>query len=229
MAFDRGAGVVVMFGGDDAQGYATGTYQWDGSLWSLRSTTGPIGRDAGGMAYDSRRGTVVLHGGFDATYSTQTWELTSAGPPIVQQPASVTAASGQPATFTVVAPGASSFQWRRNSAPLSNGGNISGATTATLTINPVGAGDAGSYDVQVANACGTGTSDPATLTVGGSCYPNCDSSTSPPVLNVADFTCFLQKFAAANPYANCDNSTAAPVLNVADFTCFLQKYAAGCP
>jgi serine protease AprX len=30
-------------------------------------------------------------------------------------------------------------------------------------------------------------------------------------------------------YANCDGSTTAPVLNVADFTCFLTKFAAGCP
>jgi hypothetical protein len=60
------------------------------------------------------------------------------------------------------------------------------------------------------------------------CYPNCDHSTTPPTLNVADFTCFLQKFAAQDPYANCDNSTTAPALNVADFTCFLQKFAAGC-
>jgi hypothetical protein len=49
------------------------------------------------------------------------------------------------------------------------------------------------------------------------------------VLNVADFTCFLQRFAAGASYANCDNSTNAPVLNVADFTCFLQRFAAGCP
>jgi len=28
-------------------------------------------------------------------------------------------------------------------------------------------------------------------------------------------------------YANCDNSTTAPVLNVSDFSCFLTKYAAG--
>jgi hypothetical protein len=28
--------------------------------------------------------------------------------------------------------------------------------------------------------------------------------------------------------ANCDASTAAPVLNVNDFTCFLNKFAAGC-
>jgi hypothetical protein len=64
---------------------------------------------------------------------------------------------------------------------------------------------------------------------GGSCYANCDSSTAAPVLNVADFTCFLQRFAAGESYANCDQSTAPPVLNVADFTCFLQRFAAGCP
>jgi DNA-binding beta-propeller fold protein YncE len=61
------------------------------------------------------------------------------------------------------------------------------------------------------------------------CYANCDHSTTAPALNVADFTCFLTKFAAGDPYANCDGSTASPVLNVADFTCFLQKFAAGCP
>jgi hypothetical protein len=66
------------------------------------------------------------------------------------------------------------------------------------------------------------------FTVAAPCYANCDASTQAPVLNVADFTCFLQKYASGDPYANCDGSTQAPVLNVADFTCFLQKYAAGC-
>jgi hypothetical protein len=65
-------------------------------------------------------------------------------------------------------------------------------------------------------------------TSGGVCYANCDGSTTPPILNVADFTCFLNKFAAGDPYANCDGSTTPPVLNVADFTCFLNKFAAGC-
>jgi hypothetical protein len=60
------------------------------------------------------------------------------------------------------------------------------------------------------------------------CNANCDESTVAPALNVADFTCFLQRFAAGDPYANCDRSTTPPVLNVADFTCFLQAYAAGC-
>jgi photosystem II stability/assembly factor-like uncharacterized protein len=61
------------------------------------------------------------------------------------------------------------------------------------------------------------------------CYANCDSSTTQPILNVGDFTCFLQRFAAAEPYANCDGSTQVPVLNIADFTCFLQSFAQGCP
>jgi hypothetical protein len=62
-----------------------------------------------------------------------------------------------------------------------------------------------------------------------SCYANCDESPSPPLLTIADFSCFLQRFAAGDGYANCDRSTTPPVLNVADFSCFLQKFAAGCP
>jgi hypothetical protein len=61
------------------------------------------------------------------------------------------------------------------------------------------------------------------------CYPNCDYSTTAPTLNVADFTCFLMRFAAGHAYANCDGSSTNPGLNVQDFTCFLQRYAAGCP
>jgi hypothetical protein len=61
------------------------------------------------------------------------------------------------------------------------------------------------------------------------CYADCDPNQAPPMLNVQDFTCFLQMYAAGMPYANCDQSTVGPVLNVADFTCFLQQFAAGCP
>jgi uncharacterized membrane protein len=68
----------------------------------------------------------------------------------------------------------------------------------------------------------------ATLPPEQICYANCDVSTTPPFLNIADFTCFLQRFAQGDDYANCDQSTTPPLLNVADFTCFLQKFAAGC-
>jgi hypothetical protein len=70
------------------------------------------------------------------------------------------------------------------------------------------------------------------------CYANCDESTAQPILNVDDFTCFVNAFAAASAlpyeqqvvsYGNCDGSTVAPVLNVDDFTCFINAFAAGCP
>jgi hypothetical protein len=61
------------------------------------------------------------------------------------------------------------------------------------------------------------------------CYANCDGSTTPPILNVADFICFMGEFAAADPAANCDASTQVPTLNIADFVCFVQRFAAGCP
>jgi len=63
---------------------------------------------------------------------------------------------------------------------------------------------------------------------GATCYPNCDGSTIAPILNVSDFACFLNRFAAGDSYANCDRSTTPPVLNVADFSCFLNSFAAGC-
>jgi hypothetical protein len=67
------------------------------------------------------------------------------------------------------------------------------------------------------------------LNLACACAANCDCSTVAPILNVADFSCFLGKFAAQDPGANCDGSTTPPVLNVADFACFLQQFAAGCP
>jgi hypothetical protein len=75
-------------------------------------------------------------------------------------------------------------------------------------------------------------------TAQSACYPNCDGSTTPPILNVEDFTCFINQFAGASllpheeqviHYANCDGSTTAPVLNVEDFICFINAFAAGCP
>ncbi len=150
-------------------------------------------------------------------------------PAISVQPAPLTVTSGQPAVLSVGPTGGAPFfyQWRRNGVALANGGRISGATSRTLTISSTTIPDAGAYDVVVSNHCNTVTSTGATLTVG--CYPNCDQSTSPPILNIFDFLCFINKFVAGDPYANCDQSTIPPVLNISDFTCFLNSFSAGCP
>jgi hypothetical protein len=63
---------------------------------------------------------------------------------------------------------------------------------------------------------------------GPACAANCDASTTPPILNVLDFQCFLNRFASGDASANCDGSTTSPVLNVLDFQCFLNRFAAGC-
>ncbi|MEX2219980.1 MAG: hypothetical protein WD749_14605 [Phycisphaerales bacterium] len=72
-------------------------------------------------------------------------------------------------------------------------------------------------------------STPWFLAGAAGCYPNCDGSIAPPAINVADFSCFLQQYAAGRTYANCDGSAGSPMLNVSDFGCFLQRYATGCP
>jgi hypothetical protein len=64
--------------------------------------------------------------------------------------------------------------------------------------------------------------------VAAPCYPNCDGSTAPPIVNIADFVCFMERFSSGNSYANCDGSTTPPVLTVNDFICFQTRYAAGC-
>jgi hypothetical protein len=82
-------------------------------------------------------------------------------PYIVQQPVSLTNDFGTTATFTVVGM-AASYQWKRN------GGDLAGATNATLTLNSVSLGDAGSYTCVLTGANGSIISSPATLTITGS-------------------------------------------------------------
>ncbi|MFN0131109.1 MAG: hypothetical protein ACKVW3_01020 [Phycisphaerales bacterium] len=59
-------------------------------------------------------------------------------------------------------------------------------------------------------------------------YANCDRSWIPSALNVNDFVCFNELFAAGCTTANCDQSTSPPILNVLDFICFLNAFARGC-
>jgi hypothetical protein len=84
-----------------------------------------------------------------------------AAPAIIAQPQAQTVTVGASVSFTVSATGVPvpTFQWRKA------GVNISGATSATLTIDTTSTDDAGSYDVVATNASGSATSDTVTLTV----------------------------------------------------------------
>lgn len=92
-------------------------------------------------------------------------------PIIITQPSPQAACSGGLASFSVSASGTGlTYQWRKGTVNLINGGNISGANTATLTINPAGAGDAATnYNVVITGACAPNdTSINVPLIIGGS-------------------------------------------------------------
>jgi phage gpG-like protein len=82
-------------------------------------------------------------------------------PSITSQPATQTVFAGTPVSFTVQAssPFPLSYQWRLG------GGNIAGATNATLAIASAQLGNAGDYSVVVSNAFDMVTSSNALLSV----------------------------------------------------------------
>jgi len=88
-------------------------------------------------------------------------------PTVTVQPNSATLYAGRTAQFPVTVAGSTpiTYQWRKDGAPISDGGNVSGTATPTLTITGVLAGNAGGYDLVAANGSGSVTSLVATLTV----------------------------------------------------------------
>ena len=97
-------------------------------------------------------------------------------PRITSQPTGRTNAAGTSATFAVTASGLSLYyQWWKGAQMLTNGGNVSGADSPTLTLASVSQTDAGNYRVEVRNVSGSATSWAAILTI-------IDLSPTPPAL-----------------------------------------------
>jgi hypothetical protein len=141
--------------------------------WSLVSGTGTITTPSSptsgvtGLGVGANVFRWTISNGVCAV-STSDVTITRNTPPSVTNPSSATKFVGESVTFSVTATGTGplTYQWRKGITNLSNGGNISGATSPNLTINPVGLSDAGSYNVVVSGACSPpATSASATLTV----------------------------------------------------------------
>lgn len=81
---------------------------------------------------------------------------------ITNQPQSITVNNASSASFTVGASNATSYQWQFDGANLTNIGNISGATSSTLSLENVNSNQSGSYSVVIN---GTVTSSNAVLTI----------------------------------------------------------------
>ncbi len=74
MTYDSARGVTVLFGGSDGSSSLGDTWEWDGTTWTLVTTTGPSPRANHAMAYDSARGVTILFGGYTTDYNGETWE-----------------------------------------------------------------------------------------------------------------------------------------------------------
>lgn len=152
------------------------------------------------------------------------------------QPSSVAATcAAANASFEVkVRHGAlATYQWRKGGTPLSNGGRVSGATTAILTISNAVSTDAGTYDcvVTAPGTCGSITTSGAVLSFPASCCNSIDFNGDSLFPDDSDLVDFLSVLAGGPCSTNdCDgidfnNDGLFPDDN--DLVAFLRVLAGG--
>ncbi|HMJ92352.1 MAG TPA: polysaccharide lyase family 7 protein, partial [Candidatus Acidoferrum sp.] len=104
-------------------------------------------------------------GGLDRAWVDQV-KVGAVAPTIATQPANSVIDPGKTASFSVAASGtALTYRWLFNGSPLTEGGDISGATTSKLNIANVQSPRVGTYSVIVSNSAGLVTSAGATLSL----------------------------------------------------------------
>jgi hypothetical protein len=153
------------------------SYTWQistngGSSWSdtpygygARTPTfsPPVGLGDNGNKYRCR-----VENGCGTVYTNAATLTVNTEPSITAHPSNQVTCEGETATFSVTVSGTNlSYQWRKGTSDITNGGHYSGATTATLTITNVDASDeASNYNCYISNPCGNTTSNDASLTMG---------------------------------------------------------------
>lgn len=76
-AYDDHIGETVLFGGINATGYQSTSYQYRDLAWSVLTTVGPSAAAYAGMAFSRASAELVLFGGYDgSTYLRTTWVMT---------------------------------------------------------------------------------------------------------------------------------------------------------
>lgn len=144
------------FAGPDA------TYQWFKNSSAIDGATNRTLDLPTLAAGDTGVYRLTVTNGLGAQSSADIVLTVSDAPAIISQPvAATTVDAGGTATLRASAVGSAplSFEWRKNSAP------ISGATQASFTIASAQVVDSGSYTVNVSNAAGSVESTAAILTV----------------------------------------------------------------
>ena len=127
----------------------------------------------------------------EATASLDLVIPTDPRPVITTQPDGFAGPIGSTVTLAVVATGVEPlyYQWEKDGAPLSDGGNISGSKTATMVIQNAQVTDSGTYQVVITNAYGSVTSAPVAVTISsGNVAPTISGLVDQSVLQGQDAT-----------------------------------------
>ena len=144
MVYDPALGQVVLFGGtDNSTGIRLGdTWLWNGTTWTLASSTGPTGRNASAMVYDAATSQVLLFGGIDTSGTSQndlwawngiTWtQLIPSNSPGSPSARDDFGMAYDAARSEVVLFGGNDSSGNRNDTWLWNGSNWSQASPATV-------------------------------------------------------------------------------------------------
>lgn len=137
---------------------ATG-YQWKKDGSDIPSATNATYSKSGALPADAGSYTCVVTGAGGSVTSNPATITVNALPVITQQPTNQEITEGDTLTLSVVATGATGYQWKKGEE------NILDATTATYTKEGATTADAGSYTCVVTGAGGSATSNAATVTV----------------------------------------------------------------
>lgn len=160
------AGLFSTAGGTPANHIA----RWSDGAWAPLGS----GLDGNALALAARStagpDTLYIGGTFASADGISSAHIAAWGPapPVIeQQPLGHGVGIGAAVTFSVAATGVGdlAYQWRHEGVPLTDGGNIAGATTSLLSIDPVTAQDSGHYDVITTDECASATSKTALLLV----------------------------------------------------------------
>ncbi len=143
---------------------ATGTgglaYQWKKNNVDISGATAAAFTINGVAATDAADYSVTVTATCGTVTSSSATLTVNAATSITTQPTNQSSCIGGSVTFNALGAGiAVTYQWQKN------GVSISGATSASFTINPIIAGDAATYTVIVSGSCGSVTSAGAALSI----------------------------------------------------------------
>jgi hypothetical protein len=121
----------------------------NGGVWNTGDTSSTITVDSSGTYY------VTSTNICGSLTSNSIIVTVNTAPNITVEPIGATVCQGSPFTLTVLATGAGlTYHWRKGNTELVDGGNISGANTATLSLVAVSMCDTGAlYNVIVSGTC----------------------------------------------------------------------------